>query len=262
MTNESVAKAPKSTAPSAPGEALQARETRLFSLDGKPVAFTSGQTILEAATAAGRYIPHLCAHPDFPPHSSCKLCVVKANGRYLSACSTRAREGLEVESNTPELNGRRRTLLQMIFVEGNHYCPGCEKSGFCDLQALAYQLEMQNPHFSHFWPDRTVDASHPDVFIDFNRCIFCELCVRASRDVDGKHIFALTGRGIKKHLCINSRTGKLGDTDFSAADRAANICPVGAILKKHVGFSTPIGKRTYDATPISVVSLASLEASK
>ncbi len=251
----SAAETPKSATP-------PAKETRLFSLDGKPVTFCPGQTILEAAAAAGRYIPHLCAHPDFPPHSSCKLCVVKANGRYVSACSTRAREGLEVESNTPELNGRRRALLQMIFVEGNHFCPGCEKSGFCDLQALAYQLEMQNSHFTHFWPNRPVDASHPDVFIDFNRCIFCELCVRASRDVDGKHIFALTGRGIGKHLCVNSKTGKLGDTDFSATDRAADICPVGAILKKRVGFSTPIGKRTYDTTPIATVSLAVLETQK
>ncbi|MEZ4385974.1 MAG: 2Fe-2S iron-sulfur cluster-binding protein, partial [Candidatus Krumholzibacteriia bacterium] len=31
-----------------------------FLLDGQPVSFEPGQTILEAARAAGRYIPHLC----------------------------------------------------------------------------------------------------------------------------------------------------------------------------------------------------------
>ena len=40
-----------------------------------------------------------------------------------------------------------------------------------------------------------MDASHPDVLIDFNRCILCELCVRASRDVDSKEVFAVAGRG-------------------------------------------------------------------
>ena len=71
-----------------------------------------------------------------------------------------AREGWEVESNTPEINGERRGLLQMLFVEGNHFCPSCEKSGNCELQALAYEYEVLTPRFRHFFPDRPVDASH------------------------------------------------------------------------------------------------------
>ncbi len=226
-----------------------------FTLDGLPVPFTEGQTIMQAARAAGRYIPYLCWHPDFPPHGSCKLCIVKVNGRHVSSCTLPAGEGLEVESNTDEINGERRALLQMLFVEGNHFCPSCEKSGNCQLQAQAYELEMNSARFNHFFPVRPVDASHPDILLDFNRCIFCELCVRASRDVDGKSIFHLTGRGIHKHLVVNAESGRLGDTDFSPDDLAANICPVGVILHKRVGFKKPIGERKYDEKPISRVSM-------
>ena len=88
------------------------------------------------------------------------------------------------------------------------------------------------------------------MLLDFNRCILCELCVRASRDVDGKSVFALAGRGITKHLIVNSRSGRLADTDFSRLDRAAHVCPVGVILEKRQGFAVPIGKRLYDANPI------------
>ncbi len=234
-------------------------DTKTFLLDGVPVPFHEGQTILEAARAAGRYIPHLCWHPDFPPHGSCKLCIVKVSGRHVSSCAMPAREGAEVESDTPEMNGERRALLQMLFVEGNHFCPSCEKSGHCQLQALAYDLEMMTPRFNHFYPDRPVDASHPDVLLDFNRCIYCELCVRASRDKDGKSIFALTNRGIHKHLVVNAESGRLGDTDFATGDMAANICPVGVILKKRVGFAVPIGSRTYDEQPIRVVAMSAKE---
>lgn len=226
-----------------------------FLLDGLPVPFTAGQTILEAARAAGRYIPHLCWHPDFPPHGSCKLCIVKVGGRHVSSCATPAREGSEVESDTAEMNAERRALLQMLFVEGNHFCPSCEKSGHCQLQALAYDLEMMTPRFNLFYPDRPVDASHPEVLLDFNRCIYCELCVRASRDKDHKNVFALTNRGIRKHLVVNAESGRLGDTDFSAEDAAASICPVGVILRKRVGFAVPIGRRTYDEKPIRVVAM-------
>lgn len=233
-----------------------------FFIDGQPVVFTDGQTILQAALAAGVFIPHLCHHPQFKPHGSCKLCTVTINGRNGSACTARALPGQEIENNTPELNGRRRVLLQMLFVEGNHFCPGCEKSGNCQLQALAYELEMVTPHFNHFYPQRQVDASHPDTLIDRNRCIMCELCVRASRDVDGKSVFGLAGRGRESHLVINSPSGKLGDSEFAATDKAANVCPVGAILPKRVGFAVPIGERIYDRDPISaqVERLATKEA--
>ena len=218
----------------------------VFSLDGEDVPFNPGETILQAARRAGRYIPHLCWHPDFHPHGSCRLCTVKVRGRAGSACTLLAAAGDEVQSNVDELNAERKTLLQMLFVEGNHFCPSCEKSGNCLLQATAYEMNMQDVLFDEFYPNRPVDASHADVLIDFNRCILCELCVRASHDVDRKDIFAIAGHGIKTHLVVNSMTGKLGDTDMAVTDRAASICPVGAILPKRRGFVIPIGERRYD----------------
>ncbi|MET0046246.1 MAG: 2Fe-2S iron-sulfur cluster-binding protein [Sedimenticola sp.] len=226
---------------------------RHFTIDGVKIPFQEGQTIMDAAMAAGVYIPHLCHNPDYTPHGSCRLCTVKAGGRTVAACTTPAADGMEVKNNTKKLMAMRRTMLQLLFVEGNHVCPGCEKSGACQLQAVAYYCGMLAPEFTHFYPQREVDASHPDFAIDFNRCILCELCVRASRDADQKNIFAIGGRGIGAHLVVNSASGKLGDSDFDKADRAAHVCPVGAILPKHTGYDVPIGKRLYDRKPVSMV---------
>ena len=225
--------------------------SQTFTLDGKGIPFESGQTILQAATRAGVFIPHLCYHPDFKPHGSCKLCTVKVNGRQTASCTMRAMPGMVVESDTEEINAERRSLTQMLFVEGNHFCPSCEMSGNCQLQATAYHLGMMSPHYDHFFPNRAVDASHPDFVLDFNRCILCSLCVRASRDVDGKNVFALSGRGIKTHLIVNAKSGQLGDTDFTPADKAAQVCPVGVFLRKRKGFAVPIVERTYDKQAIS-----------
>ncbi len=221
-------------------------EAALFSLDGEDVPFEPGETILQAARRAGRYIPHLCWHPEFAPHGSCRVCTVKAGGRMVAACTAKAAPGQEVESATEELNAQRKTLLQMLFVEGNHFCPSCEKSGSCLLQATAYEMGMEGPHFEEFYPSRPLDASHPDILLDFDRCILCELCVRASREVDGKNVFAIAGHGIGTHLVVNSESGRLADTDMALTDRAASICPVGVILPKRRGFVIPIGQRRYD----------------
>ena len=220
--------------------------SKTITIDGLVVPFQDGQTIMDAALASGVYIPHLCHNPEFKPHGSCKLCTVNVNGRNVAACTMPATEGLLVSSDTAGLNDERRALVQMLFVEGNHLCPSCEKSGNCQLQAVAYYLEMMSPHYNHFYPTREVDASHPDILLDRNRCIYCELCVRASRDADGKNVFGLTGRGMATTLIVNSASGRLGDTTLAITDKAMQVCPTGALMKKGLAYTVPIGRRIFD----------------
>jgi [NiFe] hydrogenase diaphorase moiety small subunit len=233
-----------------------------FQLDGHEVPFTPGQTLLQAALTAGDYVPHLCAHPDHPPHGSCRVCVVRVDGRPAASCTTPAVEGAVVDSTSAEVRGDARTLVEFLFVEGDHFCPSCEQSGRCTLQAVASELGVDSPHWHPMFPDRPVDASHPDTWLDFDRCILCELCVRASADVDGKHVFALAGRGLGKHLIVNSASGKLGDTAFAATDAAAHVCPVGVILPKRRGFDVPLGERTYDRRSLAQVAVERFRAAR
>lgn len=226
---------------------------KTFRLDGKEISFNDGDTIMDAALRASEYIPHLCHNPEFTPHGSCRVCVVGIDGKHASACTTPATENINVDNSSDAIMDQRRSLLQMLFVEGNHVCPACEKSGACQLQAVAYYTRMLSPHFTHFFPKRSIDASHPDIVFYYNRCILCELCVRASRDVDGKNVFTIHGRGINSKVAFNSASGKLGDSELSVSDKAVSVCPVGAILRKHHGYEQPIGERLYDTKPISVV---------
>jgi [NiFe] hydrogenase diaphorase moiety small subunit len=227
-----------------------------FELDGQVVPFEPGETLISACARQGHYIPHLCWHPELPAHGSCRVCTVKVNGRAAAACTTQAAPGLQVESNSEQLNADRKTLLQMLFVEGNHFCPSCEKSGQCTLQATAYQMGMEGPRFEEFYPARPVDASHPDLLLDLNRCILCGLCVRASHTLDGKDVFAISGHGLQAHLIVNSESGQLAGSLLQASDRAAQVCPVGAILPKRRGFAVPIGQRRFDIQPIACESPA------
>lgn len=215
-------------------------------LDGVELPFQDGDTLMQASVRAGRAIPHLCWHEGLSAHASCRLCMVRVNGRMSAACSTRAAAGQVVESEVPDLQERRKAMLQMLFVEGNHFCPSCEKSGGCELQGAAYNAGMHGPHWEEFYPSRSVDASHPDLLLDRNRCILCGLCVRASRQVDGKNVFEIGGHGIEAHLVVNSPSGRLAESSISKDDLAVRICPVGAILPKRVGFAVPIGSRPFD----------------
>jgi len=223
--------------------------TFTFTIDGVEVQASPGQTILEAADAAGIYIPRLCHMKGLTPYGSCRVCTVMVNGRPQASCTQPAAPGAVVLNDTEAIRKFRRNIIDMLFVEGNHFCMFCEKSGNCELQALAYRFGITAPKYPYQNPKRDVDASHPDILIDRNRCILCARCVRASRDLDDKNVFQFIGRGSHKKIGVNA-SARLKDTGMDITDKAADVCPVGAILKKRVGYAVPIGKRLYDEKPI------------
>ena len=224
-------------------------ETVNITIDGVQIQATAGQSIMQAADEAGIYIPRLCAHEDLKPYGSCRVCTVLVNGRAQAACTQPVAEGIVVENETDEVQKIRASLIEMLFVEGNHYCMFCEKSGNCELQALAYRFGITAPRFPYLYPERDVDASHPDIFIDRNRCIVCARCVRASRDIDGKNVFQFVKRGSQRRVEVNAEA-RLADTDIEVTDKAVDVCPVGALMRKRVGYTVPVGERLYDAKPI------------
>ncbi|MDJ0860010.1 MAG: 2Fe-2S iron-sulfur cluster-binding protein [Dinoroseobacter sp.] len=220
-------------------------------IDGMELDATEGQTIMEAADAAGIYIPRLCDHEGLRHQGGCRVCTVKANGRSVAACTQPVTADLLVENETPHITKLRRDLVEMLFHEGNHLCPICEASGNCELQAMAYRLDMTAPtKFPYLEPCRAVDASHPDIALDTNRCISCGRCIRASQDVDGKGVFGYVGRGIHRRVSVNGEN--LAETNAEIRDFAisSEVCPVGCIIRKREGFSTPIGAREFDHAPI------------
>ena len=219
-----------------------------FTIDDKECFAEKGQNVLDAATDNGIFIPALCHIRGVKPAGACRLCNVKIAGRLMTACTTPVESGMEIENDIPEIQDLRLAIIEMLFVEGNHFCPACEKSGNCELQALAYRYQMMVPRFPYEFPVIEIDASSPKLMIDHNRCILCNRCIRSLTDKNGKNIFAFKKRGYKLQINIDKKlSANLSD---EMAQKAMDICPVGAIIRKGKGFDEPIGTRKYDKVPI------------
>jgi len=219
-----------------------------FTIDGRACTAKPGQTIVEAAKANGVWIPVLCHYEGLKPVGSCRICTVRVAGRYMAACTQPVTEGMAVENTAPDLEDMRKSLIEMLFVEGNHFCPSCEKSGNCELQALAYRYQIMVPRFPYLWPDRGVDAKAPLLMLERNRCVQCLRCVRGLQTKDGRKVFASVERGARTIIEIDPKLA--AGLSEAEARKAMDICPVGAILRKETGFAVPIGKRKFDRAPI------------
>lgn len=219
-----------------------------FIIDGEECMAESGQYLIDAATANNKYIPTLCNYKGVKPKGSCRICTVKVNGRFMTSCTTPIGDGMVIENNTPELNAIRKSIIELLFVEGNHFCPSCEKSGNCELQALAYRFQMMVPRFPYQFPVREIDASTLKIIKDQNRCILCKRCIRAIKDDEGRSIFAIQKRGHKAVVVIDKQLGDRMSDEL--ARKAVEICPVGSILSREGSYTMPIGTRKYDLEPI------------
>lgn len=223
-------------------------DTVKLTINGKEIKAEKGNNLLDVASKNGIYIPALCHIRGVKPAGSCRLCNVKVNGRIQTACTTPIEDGMEVITDDDELFELRKTILEAMFVDGNHFCPACEKSGECKLQALAYKHQIPFPKFAYEFSQKKLEASSPKIILEKNRCILCKKCISAIKSKDGKNIFGFKARGKKLEITMDEELAcQMTDEQ---AQRAMDICPVGTIIRKGRGFQTPIGRRKYDKEPI------------
>ena len=154
------------------------------------------------------------------------LCVVEIQGerRPTPACTYPAREGLVVQTHTPQLEKYRRQILELLFAERNHFCMFCEQSGDCELQALAYRYQMDNVRFQGLFPKLPVDTLSKYLAIDHNRCILCGRCVRTCRQISGVRTLDFSGRGFQTMITADIDQ-PLGESSCTLCGACLQACP-------------------------------------
>ena len=214
-------------------------------IDGVSVSAEEDTLLVDAAADAGVYIPTLCYLRGKPCLGTCRVCSVKVNGAVVASCTVQVFEGMTVEVSDPEIADLRKALVELLFAEGNHNCPSCEKSGRCTLQAVGYEVDMVVSRFPYQFPERVADHASERIWLERDRCIFCQRCVEFVRDLDtGKKIFSISGRGGDARIEIDIELANAMPPE--QIREAVDICPVGTILQKGVGYDQPIGERSYD----------------
>ncbi len=220
-------------------------------IDGKLIQAEEGANLIDVAKQNKIVIPTLCYFKEIEPLATCRICTVKLNGKHTTGCTVKVKEGMKIEVDTPELLDNRKAIIEMLYAEGNHFCPTCEKSGNCDMQNHAYDMGLTVTRYPHVFSDKIVDFTPKRMIMESNRCILCKRCVEEIKTPDGEDVFSFVKRGVKTRVQIDyEQEEKLSESE---ALRAMAICPVGAILVKGVSSELPFGERKYDLFGKSVV---------
>lgn len=204
-----------------------------ITINGKAIEAAEGQTILQAALAAGMYIPHLCYHEKVGAAGKCRACVVEVEGMkgLQTACSVRVRDKMAVRSDTPVALNAQRLAVDLMLSTGTHDCLSCEQNGDCELQDAAYFLGIERPSIQYGDIDRAFDTSSEFVYVERNKCISCGRCVAACNGTVVNQVIDFGYRGHETEIIFDADV-PMGESTCVQCGECSQICPVGAIIDK------------------------------
>ena len=228
-----------------------------LTIDGKAIEVSEGTTVLNAARKIGVEIPTLCDHPELTPYGGCRLCLVEVSGvRTLQpSCTLPATNGMVVKTDTEKTRAARKFILTMIFSERNHFCPYCQVSGGdCELQNAAYHEGMTHWPLQPYWNSFPMDASHPYIIVENNRCILCRRCVRACGELVGNFTLGFEERGARSMLIADLGV-PLGLSSCISCGACVQVCPTGSLIDRwsaYKGLETQVDHKKTVCTGCSI----------
>ncbi len=236
-----------------------------LSIDGRTVEAPAGASVLNAAIAAGLYIPALCAHPDLPPavqrgagDAGCNLCLVEIDGQagLKKACSTSVAAGLKVRLDTPEIRKARAANLARVLGTHPHVClscpqrDGCSRTqcsygnppetrccaifNHCELRKISDYIGIPNDTAAYKPAALPVRKGEPFFDRDYNLCIDCRRCLVACNDIRG--VGCLEVKRVETPQGVRTYVGTIRDTLIESGcafcQACVTVCPTGALTDR------------------------------
>lgn len=200
-----------------------------------PVTVPAGTTIIEAARSIGIEIPSLCYFKDLNQIGACRICVVEVKGArgLVTACVYPVSEGMEVFTNTQKVLHARKRNLELLLSDHDRRCTSCDRSGKCELQALANQYGCDDLKFNADYVRRYEKDESTDYLVrDNNKCVFCRRCEAVCKQVQQVAVIGGVKRGFEAHIgCAYELP--LNESPCVACGQCITVCPTGALTEKN-----------------------------
>ncbi|ATE60285.1 NADH-quinone oxidoreductase subunit NuoG [Thauera sinica] len=204
-------------------------------IDGKQVQVQDGSTVMDAAAAAGAYIPHFCYHKKLSIAANCRMCLVQVEKapKPLPACATPVTNGMKVWTHSEQAVKAQKGVMEFLLINHPLDCPICDQGGECQLQDLAVGYGASASRYEE--EKRVVFNKNLGSLVatDMTRCINCTRCVRFTAEIAGEMELGQAFRG--EHAEIMPFIEKTVDSELSG--NIIDLCPVGALTSKPFRFA-------------------------
>lgn len=206
-----------------------------ISINSNIVKVNKGESILNVCRRNGITIPVLCNWPELSPTGACRLCVVEIenSSELVTACSTPVVEGMKILTHSARVIKSRKTIVSLLLANHPSDCLYCDKNGRCELQEIAYSLNIREREFSGSPVSFKTDRTDPAISMDMSKCILCGRCIRICDEIACVSALDFVERGKEMKVETVFRKG-LYYSPCIHCGKCITACPTAAISEKTV----------------------------
>jgi NADH-quinone oxidoreductase subunit G len=218
-----------------------------FSLDGRQVTTNQGTLVIEAAKRQGIEVPSFCYYPGLSLQAACRMCLVEVEKmpKLQTACTLVATDGMVVRTDTVQVHGARKDMLEFLLSNHPLDCPVCDKGGECELQDMTFRYGLDHTRFVEEKLHYPEEQFSPLVYYDAPRCILCFRCVRICDEGMDVKALGVGARGVESVILPNKSDGLACEECGACID----ICPVGALTSGTYRYLTRPWEMSYVSNP-------------
>jgi len=194
-------------------------------LNGEEIEVDGRKLLLTICEERKIVIPTLCYHASLFPEARCRICLVEMDGKLVTSCSTKPKEGCSIVTNSERVLKARRLNMELMTPKP----PSCSKTDDLEVCDIYSQVGLNNtrfPELRNYKPE--LGAA---VVRDNNKCVNCGRCVRVCADIQAVHAIDFSSRGHYEHVAAYSEK-HLENVACIRCGQCILNCPVGAISER------------------------------
>lgn len=190
--------------------------------------------VIQAADAAGVYIPRFCYHDKLSVAANCRMCLVEVEKapKPMPACATPVADGMKVMTKSQTARTAQKATMEFLLINHPLDCPICDQGGECELQDLSVGYGNDVSRYQENKRVVPSDSIGSLISTEMTRCIHCTRCVRFGQEIAGIMELGATGRGENTRI----RTFVDRSVDSEMSGNVIDLCPVGALTSKPFRF--------------------------